>query len=159
MSKKLRLSPKISYFLGMYAYSPSRAIGVIARNSEMLQRFIEIALKEYKVEPNDIHVDEKENETQAYFYNTKLKKLLGKALERKEKTFAYKNAYAACYVAAIYDTVGGKDPKGIFIKRLKATDDIIIERLGFRTKKRGIKTYIANPNEFISFIGGYATTI
>jgi hypothetical protein len=159
MSKKLKLSPRVSYFLGMYAYSGSKAVGIIARNSEILQRFVEVAMKEFGIQPEEIRINEKENETEAYFYNTKLKKLLGKALERKEKAFAYKNAYAANYLAGIFDARGGRDIKGLFIKSLELSDGIIMERLGFHTRKKGIKTYITNPTEFAKFVKGHTSTL
>ncbi len=159
MSKKLKLNPEVSYVLGMYAYSPSKAVGIVARNGDMLERFIKIVLKEFDIAPDRIQIQEEGSEHQAYFYNTKLKKLLDKALERKDKTFAYKNAYAASYLAGIFDAKGWKNEKGMFIKGLKHDDAILMERLGFHTRRKGMLTRLTNPSEFVNFIKQHSSLL
>lgn len=148
MSAKLKLNPNVAYFLGLYAYSKGKPVGVASNNPEAIQRFTKIAMDEFEIEPNKILFDEKEGTQVAYFYNSKLKKLLERALRRKDVTFKYKNAYSASYLAGIYDVKGGKEPKGfIFFRDMDKSDSILIERLGWHTKKSGYRTYVVNEKK------------
>ncbi len=155
MSAKLKLNPKVAYFIGMNAYSPSKAIGIVTSNPEIIRKFIRTATEELGIVPTDIRMEEKENVVMVYFYNSKLKKLLQKALERKGVTFKYKNDYAAGYFAGIFDATGGLDAKGAFIRRLTPDDALLLEKLGWHTRKSGYKTYIISQKSgepFADFI-------
>ncbi len=152
MARKLKLNPKISYVLGVYAYNKGKAIGVVTHNDEIITRFVKVALDEFEIEPTKILIEEDDGEKRAYFYHSKLKKLFDKALETRERIFKYRNDYSANYFAGIFDMIGGRDPKGLFLKELEERDGQLLEFLNFHTKKNGSKTYIVNENTFASFI-------
>lgn len=153
MSKKLRLNPDVAYFLGLYAYSKGKAIQIVTNNQTVIERFAKTAITEFDIDTNKILFEDTDSGLHAYFYNTKLKKLLDKALDRKDITFKYKNDYSASYIAGIFDIKGGSDSRGYFIRDLSDSDMLLIERLGFHTKKMGgFKTYFTHPNIFVSFI-------
>jgi hypothetical protein len=157
MSKKLKLNPNVAYFLGIYAYSKGKAIGVASSSSTIIERFVKTAIDEFQIETNKILFEETDDGQIAYLYNTKLKKLLDKALERKETIFKYRNAYSGSYFAGIYDIKGGKDVHGVFIRDIVPSDDLLLERLDFHTIKRFGKTYLRSGVTFLSFIKPYSS--
>jgi hypothetical protein len=152
MTKKLKLTPKVSYILGLYSCNKGSAIGIVTKSNEIAARFVKSAIDDFGIAPNKILVEEAEDEQKLYFYNSKLKKLFDRALDTKERLFKYKNDYSANYFAALFDVNGGKDPKGLFIKNLDEKDTSILDDLGFHTTVRGGKTYVLNSGLFLDFI-------
>ncbi|MGC8694237.1 MAG: hypothetical protein ACP5RI_01295 [Candidatus Micrarchaeia archaeon] len=147
--------------MALFEYSYSRSvkdpvIGVESSNELLIENFIEIAVSEFKIEPNKIIIeDEKEDNyryQRVYFYNSKLKKLLIKELEKKDRIFKYRNDYSSNYLKGIYDSKGSQNKKGIFIEGLKIDDAAIMERLNFHTLEQANKSYILNKEEFLKFI-------
>lgn len=159
MTKKLKLNPKISYILGIYAYNKGKAIGVVTTNSEIITRFVKTAIEEFEIPSTKILVEEEDKEQKAYFYHSKLKKLFDRALDTRERIFKYKNDYSANYFAGIYDMIGGSDPKGLFLKGLEERDGQLLEYLNFHTVVRGSKTYILNENTFSNFIKEFSARL
>ncbi len=159
MSKKLQLTPDISYVLGLYACGSRTDIGVETNSIDLLARFARIAIEELDADPKKLLVEEHSKRTKAFFFNSKLKKLFDKALDRRENLFKYKNDYSANYFAGIYDCKGGKDAKGLYLKDLDTRDDIMLEKLGFRTKVAGSKKYLISEKAFIDFIKKFSARI
>ncbi|MCW6160335.1 MAG: hypothetical protein LVQ95_04595 [Candidatus Micrarchaeales archaeon] len=154
MSKQLKLNPRVAYVLGIYAYNKGTkaTIGVVTKSNEIVQRFVKVALDDFKILPNKILIEAKEDEIQAYFYNSKLKKLFDKALERKERLFKYMNDYSAAYFAGIFEMKGGSDSNGLYIRHLDKGDAMLLEKIGIHTEAKGSKTYIKNARTFMTFI-------
>ncbi|MCL5430244.1 MAG: hypothetical protein M1504_02070 [Candidatus Marsarchaeota archaeon] len=154
MTRKLKLNPDIAYMLGAYSYSKGAGavIGIVTRKNDAIERFTKTAVTELGIAPNKILIEDAEGEIKAYFYDSKLKKLFDSALEKKERLFKYKNAYSASYLAGIFDTRGEKDGSAIYIRKLSMSDEMLMERLGFHTKAKGVKIYIVDAKLFISFI-------
>ncbi len=155
MSAKLKLTPSVSYILGVYHASAiqTQPIKLHASNSEMLERFIKIAISELGVEPSKILLDGKN----AAFYNSKIKKLFDKALERRLVTFKYRNAYSGSYISGLFDASGGRDRKGLYIKNLDNKDALLLENLGIHTMVQGSKSYIIDESLFLSLVKGYSS--
>ncbi|MGC8649135.1 MAG: hypothetical protein ACP5UN_02870 [Candidatus Micrarchaeia archaeon] len=157
MSIKLKLNPKIAYFLGLFEYSYSASldepiIGIMSNKKEIITEFTTIAVNELDIEPNKIMFEHKKDFEKAYFYNSKLKKLMKRELERKLHIFKYKNEYSLNYLRGIYDAAGGIDKNGIYIINLKIDDALVMENLGIHTLQKESKHYIINKNTFMRFI-------
>lgn len=161
MSKQLKLNPRVAYILGLYAYNKgSKAtIGVVTKSDEIVQTFVKTALDDFKILPNKILIEAEEDEIQAYFYNSKLKKLFDKALERRERLFKYKNDYSAGYFSGIFAIKGGADSYGLYIRDLDKGDAMLLEKIGFHTETRGSKTYIKNAKTFGIFLNEFKTKL
>ncbi len=157
MTAKLKLTPSVSYILGIYSMGDrvAQPIGVHAANSEMLERFIKIAISDLGVGPNKILLDGKD----ASFYNSKLKKLFDRALERRAKTFKYSNDYSGSYIAGIFDCVGGFDKKGMFMRDLDTGNWMLMENIGIHLKAQGSKAYVMNENELVKLIKKHSSTL
>ncbi len=162
MSKKLALTEQVSYVLGMYAHTKQEASASVAAESDSeaaIEKFVSIALKELRIEPNKILLSEGEGRHRAMFYNSKIRKLFNKALERKTRVFKYANAYAAQYVAGMYDAVGGINAKGVFLSGIDAADALLLQNIGIHEMQQGSKHYISNQSHFASFIREYSTKL
>jgi hypothetical protein len=55
--------------------------------------------------------------------------------------------------------IGGRDPKGLFLRNLEERDGQLLEYLNFHTTKRGSKTYIMNENTFLAFIKEFSAML
>ncbi len=159
MARKLKLNPKVSYILGLYSYNKVKGVGIVTTNNEIISIFVKTVLDEFKIEPNKILIEQEEKAITVYFYNSKIKKLMNNALERRDKLFKYRNAYSANYFAGIFDVIGGRDPKGLYLRDLDNRDAQLLEFLNFHTEARGSKTYIMNENTFASFIKEFSQTV
>jgi hypothetical protein len=159
MSKKLKLSPDVAYMLGIYSYSECDAIGVISKEEAVSAKFLKLVMDKYGVEPNRILTEETEHGTLSYFYNSKLKKLFDRALERKAVIFKYKNGYSASYFAGIFDVAGGSGTREYYIKGLKKDDALLMEKLGFHTRWKGGRAYIMNGVSFVAFIKPFSARL
>ncbi|MDE1810494.1 MAG: hypothetical protein KGH66_00405 [Candidatus Micrarchaeota archaeon] len=157
MSKKLGLNPDVCYMLGVYkAYKREEPCICLETDSEKLvERFVQIAVQRLDVKPEKLLIESTTPGTKAMFYNSKLKRLFEEALEDRERIFKYKNEYSASYMAALFDTGGWIDGKGIFIRGDKM-DFMLLERLGFHTTTRGAKCYLRNGVQFMAFIKPYS---
>lgn len=156
MSSKLKLSPSVSYVLGVYSTSDRKLpMHLHTENSEMLERFIKIAVTDLGVKANKIIL--KENE--ASFYNSRLKRLFDRALERRTKAFKYLNDYSGSYLAGLFDCNGGFDRKGMFVRDLEAHDALLMENLGIHLKHQGSKAYVMNENAFVELIRKHSSTL
>jgi hypothetical protein len=160
MSKKLAMSPDMSYMLGICSYgSEEPSIRVTSRNQEVIERFIRIAISELGIEPQKIVIGEEAEGSDlhsALFYHSTAKRLMKKALEEREQLFKYKNDYAGSYLAGLFDARGHGSPKGIMTGVRDMTDIIVLERLGFRVNRSG---KVQNPNDYLKFITPYSATL
>lgn len=159
MAKKLKLTPRISYILGLYSCNRGKALGIVTTSEEVMERFVKTAMDEFEVEPSKVLVEGEDNEIKVYFYNSKLKKLFDNALGRRDKIFKYRNNYSANFFAGVYDANGGRDGKGLFIRNLENESVGVLEKLNFHTTASGFKTYIMNENTFASFIKDFSARL
>ncbi len=162
MAKKLKLTEQTSYMLGIYAHSPQEPSASVAASSESetaIEKFASIAYKELGIEPNKILISEEKGVYRAMFYNSKLKKLFDKALQRKTRVFKYANAYSAQYVAGMFDAAGGINTKGIFLSGIDDADSLLLQNVGVHEDVQGSKHYVRNQSAFASFIRQYSTKL
>jgi len=159
MTRKLKLDPDTCYMLGMYSCSMRSPISITTTNDEVVKKFAGIALK-LGVEPNKMRIESgKEGLIKAFFYHSKLEKMFRSTLERRSIVFSHKNARALSYIAGIFDSNGGKDRFGLYIKGLDPANAVIMENLGFHVWESGGRYYILNAKVFITLIAGYSVML
>ena len=160
MSKKLAMSPDMSYMLGICSFGTEEpSIRVVSRSEEVIERFVRIAIHELGVDPQKIVIGEEAEGAKlhsALFYHSTAKRLMKKALEEREQIFKYKNDYAGSYLAGLFDARGHGSPKGIMTGVRDMTDIIILERLGFRVNRSG---KVQNANDYLKFIKPYSAIL
>ena len=158
MTKRLEINPDVSYLLAIHKCNKGKesSISVSTENDEILERFVRIAIYGLGIESNKILIEKQGEKTIATIYNSKLRKLLDSALERREKIFKYKNDYSANYFAGLFDCNGGVGRNSLYIKGIDKLDGILLERIGFHTTTNKENCYIKNSNQFIMFIEPYS---
>ena len=156
MSKKLKLNPSVSYIMGICSHTISNYIGLRSRYEKVVEKFVKISMDEFGIEPNKILISEEHGVSEVKFYNSKLKKLITDALEKKVRLFKYRNDYSAEYVAGMFDAYGGVNPKGPYIDSLDNGEMLILENMGVHTMQQGSKSYIINPGAFVGIITGHS---
>lgn len=146
---KLKLTPEISYIIGLWkgARTPS---GIGARGSEeLLAVFSGAVLKAGIAEHGKILGDG----DSVYFYNTAYRKFFQKVLDEEEERFKYKNDYSASFLAGLFDAVGGIGADGtVHFRRITQADAMVLYRLGFNTIKKSGKIYVVRPAKFLAYI-------
>ncbi len=163
MTTKLKLNPDICYLLGIFSGDrPERSgpIKLLTRNERMLERFVSIFVTQLDVKPNKFLIKEQdEGLLEADLYHSKLKRLFEAALKRRLMVFRWPNEYSANYLAGIFDSNGGLDNKGLYIRRLSLVDSQLMENLGIHTSQKGAKSYIRNASAFIALIKSFSIVL
>lgn len=156
MTKKLAVSPDISYMLGICNCNKTNisSISIVTASNEMIERFVRISAS-LGTKAENMKISKVGRATTATIANSKLKKLLNNALEERDRIFKYKNEYSASYFAAMFDCNGASDSRGIFI-RMGPHDSIILERIGFHTTSGRGRCYIRNALDFMMFIAPFS---
>jgi len=153
MSRKLSISPDVSYVLGIYQCGGSHAnLHLYTTSKEMVERFVKIVVMSLDTRTDFINITQEEDMTKAEVKNSKLKKLLDDALERRDQIFKYKNEYSGSYFAAMFDCNGAIDGRGAFVRGMRSYDKILLERLGFHTATNAGRCYVRKSTDFIDFI-------
>ena len=144
--------------LGVYSCnrSHSRAIMLSSKSDEAIERFSSIAVGMLRIRPERVLVTRRGEMTTVLFYNSAIRRLFDKALKRRSHLFKWRNAYAASYIAALFDCNGGIDSYGLYIKEASVDDEALLEHLSFHSDRRGGRCYIINGNTLIAFIRDYS---
>lgn len=156
MSKKLKMSPGVSYVLGACSQTMDGPILIKTPYYRVVEKFVKLSMDEFGIAPNKILISEDHGISEAKFYNSKLKKLMVDALERRVRLFKYRNDYSAEYVSGMFDVYGGVNAKGPYICGMGNHDMLILENIGIHTMQQGPKSYVLNPSAFVSLIAGHS---
>lgn len=157
MTRKLPISPDVSYMLGIYrCNSSSGNLCLSTESKELVERFVRIAIMNLGTKPSAVTASKEGNLMVVEINNSKLKKLLEKALDKREKIFKYKNEYSGSYFAAIFDCNGAADNRGVFVRGINSYDKILLERIGFHTATNAGRCYIRSSMDFIMFIAPFS---
>jgi hypothetical protein len=160
MSKRLKLTPRISYLLGIYACNKGgQALQVITGINGIAEKFAKLSVEDLEIPPNNMLSEKMDRKERVFFYNSKIRKLFDRALERKEHLFKYKNPYSANYFAALFDCNGGRDRKSLYIRAMDPVDYRLLENLGIHCTQDGGKTRIASAKTFAEFVKGTSVVI
>ncbi len=133
---KAKLKPSICYIAGLSRrYSEKNAVGIETRNSELELRFIEMAIKEFKVEPTKIIIEEKEDgKRKVYFYHSRVARQLAEIRQREDKLFRIPNEFSSNYIAGMLDSMGRFSKNGIYFDGLTPQDEVMLANLGVHTR-------------------------
>src|SRR5271170_4016301 len=100
MTKKLAIDPDVSYMLGIYRCNLGyRNLCVHSTSKELTERFVRIAVMKLGTKTDAITISEENDETICEIRNSRLKTLLDKALDERDRIFKYKNEYSGSYFA------------------------------------------------------------
>ncbi len=154
---KIKLTPTLCYLAGIQSRfkEENGAVGIKTSIDAIEQRFIEICLKELKLEPNKLLIEADGSIRHIFFYHSKLNKQLKQITENQTKLFRLPTHEARSYIAGIFDGSGYIKDGHIFIQKLSRGDEVMLENLTVHIK--GNK--VMSVNTFISIINGYSTML
>ena len=148
---KFKLTPELSYVIGIYGQKKiDKGIG-IKGNNDLLATFSKECINLKFAEPGKILYEK----GKIYFYNSKLKRFFEKVLNEVEDRFIFANDYASNYFAGVFDAEGEIDKKtnSLYIGKYRIKEEVALQKLGFLGRKKGKKIVIENRRvEFLKFI-------
>jgi len=149
---KIKLTPELAYLIGLWRKIKSfEGLGVHG-SQKILETFSKEVLEQKLTTPEKLLTDGK----RVYFYHTAYKKFFGEVEKEQLERFKYLNEYAANYLAGLFDAVGNIDENGIVsLAKLNNEDELLLLRLGFKTKRKKGKCIIEKPLIFLAFIKNY----
>lgn len=149
---KIKLSPELSYIVGLWRKNRSpEGLGVIG-GSSLLEVFSKEALEKELTTPDKMLT----GEDKVYFYHTAYRKFFQQIEKEQLERFKYLNEYAANYLAGLFDAVGHVDERGIIsLRKANRQDEMMLLRLGFVAKRQDDRLVIERPIVFLTFIKSY----
>lgn len=148
---KIKLTPEISYVLGLWKYARTReGIGVEGHDG-LRTAFLAGAIKAGLAKPNQVQLkDEK-----AFFYHTAYRAFFDETLAREDVAYSHHNEYAAAFLAGLFDSMGGVEGGKVFLSRWDGRDEMVLLRLNFRGLKSERKLWISPSESFLKFISAW----
>ncbi|MEM2908572.1 MAG: hypothetical protein QW590_00030 [Candidatus Bilamarchaeaceae archaeon] len=149
---KIKLTPELAYVIGLWRKKRSfEGLGVRG-NEKIIEVFSKEVLSQGLTTPERLLTDQK----QVYFYHTAYRKFFNEVEEEQLERFKYLNEYAANYLAGLFDAVGNISEDGVVVlSRLTREDELLMWRLGFKTKRKKEVVIVERPTIFLAFIKNY----
>lgn len=149
---KIKLTPELAYVIGLWRKKRSfEGLGVRG-NEKIIEVFSKEVLSQGLTTPERLLTDQK----QVYFYHTAYRKFFNEVEEEQLERFKYLNEYAANYLAGLFDAVGNISEDGVVVlSRLTREDELLMWRLGFKTKRKKEIVIVERPTIFLAFIKNY----
>lgn len=149
---KLKLTPELSYLIGLWSKRRSKE-GLGLEGSKELQGLFAQKVLEQQLTTSDKMLADEEK---VYFYHGKYRKFFQEIEEEKLERYKYINEYSANYLAGLFDAVGGISEQGVvYLDRFNSNDEILLSRLGFPPRKMEGKMVIGRPKAFLALIKNY----
>lgn len=152
---KTKLTPAICYMAGLQSKSNEErsAVGISTGLPSIEQKFVEIAIKDLKIQPNRIIIEEIGGGMRhVFFYHSRVCKQLKDICNSSDKIFKHKNELSRAYVAGMFDAAGHKDSQGLYMKKIEPKDAVLLQNLEIYTKGNRIM----NMSSFIELIKGFS---
>ena len=140
----MKLTKNIAELVGFWKMRQTRAgVGIIG-NFDLQEKFVKLVLSAKLVPPDKIVT----SPHAIWFSNIKIRNFFQKTVRDQGEIFSRRNPISAAYLRGIYESAG----EGQTISEASFQDQLLIERLGFTTKKGGKTIYIRDIENFKNFI-------
>ena len=149
---KIKLGPSAYYMAGLMSKTKeeNNAIGIKTGMHELEERFVEIALKDFKIDSRKILVEEGENYVHVCFYHSQIAKQLKSVIKSSPKIFTKRDVKSTSYIAGIFDAAGHIGRNVFKINGLSTEDVFILQNLGIHTRGGTI----LNIDSFMELVKG-----
>ena len=148
----MKLTKELAYMIGFWKMRSTReGIGVVG-GPETRQKFVLEILKLKLTTPEKFFLDE----NFVLFHHIKYRRFFLDVAKNQDELFARKNKLTVAYVRGMYDSRGKFEKKLLTIENTTFQDQMLIERLGFYTERKGGILRIRNPEEFLKFLEKYS---
>ncbi|MCL5427674.1 MAG: hypothetical protein M1321_00645 [Candidatus Marsarchaeota archaeon] len=154
---KLKLEPYLCYLAGLQSRSHGErnSIGVFTKSEALEQKFVGIALKDLKISPNHVLVEDNNGVHHVYFYHSRLGARLREISEKCNILFKMPTAQTRSYIAGIFDASGRISGKNLYVGGLSAAETIMLQSLGIQTSGDRIRSV----GRLIDFVRGFSATV
>ncbi len=151
---KIKLTPELCYLAGLHSRSTAErnAIGVFTKRPEMEEKFIDLALKKLKIEPNRLIIEEDGDTHHVFFYHSKLGSQLRKVSGSCNILFKLPTPQSRSYMAGIFDAAGYFSGSGMHIRGITTRETIMLQQFGVHTSGDRIK----DISRFLALIKGFS---
>lgn len=140
----MKLTKDLAELIGFWKMRKTKkGVGIIG-NVQVQEKFIKKVLDLKLVPPEKIVANEKA----VWFSHIKIKNFFEKTVKNQADIFDRRNNITAAYLRGMYESRG----EGAAIEGLSFNDQLLIERLGFITKKKDDKVLIRDIEKFKEFI-------
>jgi HD-GYP domain-containing protein (c-di-GMP phosphodiesterase class II) len=140
----MKITNEICWLFGFIKPRKTKKGIGIHGNLELQQKFLKKVLELELIKPEKILIEK----DRISFRHIKLENLLKKMEKKKFEIFSRKNKATCYFLRGIYESCG----EGNKLKNINLSDQMLIERLGFLTKRIGKDIYIINFNSFQEFL-------
>jgi hypothetical protein len=148
---KIRLTPELSYFIGLWGYARS-AKGIGVRGSDdLVEAFAKTCLDMKLTGPGKMLYAENE----IFFYNSALQKFMNLVWSERTERFKYGNDYSAAYIAGIFDATGSLEGRRLCMRRIDVIDLTLLSNLKLLPEERRGRVFIGREKAFLKFISPY----
>lgn len=145
---KIKLSPDMSYIIGLWKYNRTReGIGIVGGEEERMA-FSAAALRAGLAEASHLQL----RGDRVFFYHTAYRNFFDLTLERQDEAFCHLNDYAAAFFGGLFDAVGGVREGIPYLMRCDKKDEMALLRLGFRLERAGGVAAVMPGAMFLKFI-------
>ncbi len=140
----MKITNEICWLFGfLKPRKTKKGIGIYG-NMELQQKFLKKVLELKLAKPEKIFIEK----NRISFRHVKLENLLKKIEEKKFEIFSRKNKATCYFLKGLYESCG----EGNMLKNINYNDQMLIERLGFLTRRSGKNIYIINFDSFQEFL-------
>ncbi len=149
----MRFKPtrELCYLAGVmdnYRADEKSYVGIRTKNGETVERFVRYAVA-LGVDTRKIMIEQAGETQHAYFYHSKIARMIRDTLGKKTTLPRRNRDLAACLAAGMFDSKGRiTGSGGVYIGRLDRGDALMLENLGVRTRE----TRILNISVFLALI-------
>ncbi len=149
---KIKLTPELSYLIGLWSRVRSAEGLGIEASKELQQLFAQQALAQKVAESDKLLFEE----GKIYLYHGKYRKFFQEIEQEKLERYKYINEYSASYLAGAFDAAGGISEQGIvYLSKFGNSDELLLSRLGFPARRIDGRLAIGRPRAFLAFIKNY----
>jgi hypothetical protein len=114
-------------------------VGLRTKNGEIVERFVKYAVA-LGVDTRKIMIEQAGETQHAYFYHSRIARMIRDTLEKKTTLPGRNRELATCLAAGMFDSKGRVTDRGVYIGRLDRGDALMLENLGVRTSGTRILT-------------------
>jgi hypothetical protein len=138
----MRFKPtrELCYLAGVmdnYRADEKSYVGLRTKNGETVERFVRYAVA-LGVDTRKIMIEQTGETQHAYFYHSKVARMIRDTLEKRTTLPRRNRELAACLVAGMFDSKGRITDRGVYLGRLDRADALMLENLGVRTRETRI---------------------
>jgi hypothetical protein len=114
-------------------------VGIRTKRDEVVERFVKYAV-ELGASTQKIMIEQSGETQHAYFYHSKIARMIRDTLEKRTTLPRRNRELAACLVAGMFDSKGHITDRGVYLGRLDRADALMLENLDVRTREGRILT-------------------